>query len=73
WTKATVVMVITVILAVLGFFYWKNYYTPPPEEAVLIGEESTDLGSEIYREANNPIEGELPGNPLEGVYKNPFE
>ena len=65
-------MVIAVILAVAGFFYWKNYYTPPVEEAAET-EKSTDLGSELYREANNPIEGELPGNPLEGVYKNPFE
>ena len=70
--KALVVLAVAVILAVAGFFYWKNYYTPPAEE-IIETEKSTDLGSELYREANNPIEGELPGNPLEGVYKNPFE
>ncbi len=65
-------MAIAVILAVAGFFYWKSYYTPPPEEATQTAT-STDLGSEIYSEVNNPIQGELPDNPLEGVYKNPFE
>lgn len=65
-------MAIAVILAVAGFFYWKSYYTPLPAEEG--GEAaSTDLGSEIYGEVNNPIQGELPDNPLEGVYKNPFE
>ena len=71
--KALVVLVVAVILAVAGFFYWKYYYQLPPEEAVPVGEKSADLGSELYREANNPIEGEIPGNPLEGLYKNPFE
>ncbi len=70
--KALVVVVVAVILAVAGFFYWKTYYTPPVREEAP-AKKSADLGSEIYREANNPIEGELPGNPLEGVYKNPFE
>lgn len=70
--KALVVVVVAVILAVAGFFYWKNYYTPPMEEVAEI-EKSTDLGSELYRQATNPVEGELPTNPLEGVYKNPFE
>ena len=71
--KALAVLVVAVILAVAGFFYWRNYYTPPTKETVPAEGESTDLGSEIYRKANNPIEGELPTNPLEGVYKNPFE
>ena len=67
-------MAIAVILAVAGFFYWKNYYTPPPEEAAQTAT-STDLGTELYQKINNPISGQLPenANPLDGVYKNPFE
>ncbi len=70
--KVLVAIIVAVVLAVAGFFYWKNYYTPPAEE-VTETEESTDLGSELYRQATNPVEGQLPDNPLEGVYKNPFE
>ena len=66
-------MAIAVILAVAGFFYWKKYYTPPPQEAAETQASTTDLGSELYGQANNPIQGELPENPIEGVYKNPFE
>lgn len=71
--KALVAIVIAVILAIAGFFYWQNYYTPPPKEEPTTEATSTDLGSEIYSEVTNPVEGELPDNPLEDVYKNPFE
>lgn len=77
--KALIAVVVAVILAIAGFFYWKNYYTPPPAEEAAETEESADLGSEIYRQATNPVEGELPEtaaptpNPLENIYKNPFE
>lgn len=66
-------MVLAVILTVLGFLYWKSYYTSPPpvEETAEAG--GADLGTEIYQDVNNPLQGELPDNPLDGVYKNPFE
>ncbi len=76
--KALVVIVVAVILAVAGFFYWKNSYTPPAKEAAP-AEKNADLGSELYRQANNPVENKLPEtaapapNPLQNIYKNPFE
>lgn len=76
--RALVVIVIAVVLAIAGFFYWKNSYTPPAEESAT-AEESADLGSELYRQASNPVEDRLPGttapapNPLQNIYKNPFE
>ncbi len=38
-----------------------------------------DLGSNIYTQGKNPVQGKLPAtvspvtNPMEGVYKNPFK
>lgn len=69
---------VAVILTVAGFFYWKNYYAPPTEEAPT-AEQSTDLGSEVYRKATNPVSDKLPEttaptpNPLQNIYKNPFQ
>lgn len=71
-------MVVAVILAVAGFFYWKNYYKPPPPKETGTAEE-TSLGGEIYTQVTNPVSDKLPAttapvpNPLEGVYKNPFQ
>ncbi len=48
---------------------------PPPAAAVPEG----DLGSTIYSKTQNPIEDKLPDtvapvpNPLQNVYKNPFQ
>ena len=77
--KILIVVVVAVILAIAGFFYWKNYYTPPPPKETAGTEEDTALGSELYRQATNPVEGALPEsaapapNPLKNIYKNPFE
>ncbi len=77
--KALVVIVVAVILAVAGFFYWKTYYRPPVREGASVGATSTDLGSELYRQANNPLQGALPSstapapNPIKNLYKNPFQ
>lgn len=77
--KALIVVVVAVVLAIAGFFYWKNFYTPPPKEEAAPAEESADLGSELYRQVTNPVEGQLPEttapvpNPLQNIYKNPFE
>ncbi len=76
--KALVAIVVAVILAIVGVFYWKTYYKPPAKE-VAPAEKSADLGSEVYRKATNPVEGQLPEttapapNPLKNIYKNPFE
>ncbi|MBI3088843.1 MAG: hypothetical protein HYY99_01130 [Candidatus Colwellbacteria bacterium] len=75
--KALVAVIVAVVLAIAGFFYWKNYYKPPPKEQGETTEAS--LGGEIYTKATNPVAGELPEttapapNPLQNIYKNPFE
>lgn len=72
------------LLLLAGLFYWYQVaLKKPPQEAVQppAGASITtpDLGSELYEKSRNPIEGSLPEtlapvpNPLEGVYKNPFE
>lgn len=49
----------------------------PPPPAVL--PEANDLGAQLYNQAQDPIAGKLPDtiapvtNPLDGIYKNPFE
>lgn len=55
-------------------------YVPPAQPQQVQTETPKDsLGSEIYENASNPINNTLPKtvaptpNPIEGVYKNPFE
>lgn len=75
--RALVAIIVAVILAIAGFFYWKNYYQPPAKETTPA--EGTDLGSEVFRKTTNPVAGELPEttapapNPLQNIYKNPFQ
>lgn len=77
--KALVVVVVAVVLASAGFFYWKTSYKPPVREAAPTGVAGTDLGSELYRQATNPVSDKLPEttaptpNPLQNIYKNPFQ
>ena len=71
---------------ILGAVYWywqsQKIETPlppvvePPAAAAI---ENPDLGSGLLEKAQNPIKDQLPEtvapvpNPLEGLYKNPFE
>lgn len=52
----------------------------PPAESPAFGASaaSSSLGATIYEQANNPLQNKLPkavpvANPLQGVYKNPFQ
>ena len=55
--------------------------TVPGEGQPPVGEEiqNPDLGSEVFEKSANPLKNELPEtvapvpNPLENIYKNPFE
>ena len=62
-------------IAAGGFWYWsKNKQAPSSEEG-------SSLGSEIFDQTQNPIEGNVPDanpfkdqkNPLDSLYQNPFE
>lgn len=51
-------------------------YVPPPVTQV---NGTNDLGATLYQKSANPLSDKLPGtvapvaNPLQGVYKNPFQ
>ena len=66
-------IVIAVIIAAAGFWYWsKNKQAQ---------KETPTLGSEIFDRTQSPLEGQVPDtnpfkdqkNPLDVIYKNPFE
>ena len=72
---------IVAILLLGGFLFWFLTYgkekavpsvTPPAENT------TEELGSQLYKAVENPIEGEVPSanpavNPIEDLYANPFE
>jgi len=66
-----IAVVAALIIAAGGFWYWsKSKQTP-----------SSSLGSEIFDRTQSPLEGQVPDtnpfkdqkNPLDSIYKNPFE
>ena len=85
--KPIILIVVAVaILAVIAAMAWysgdrretpvpSSSSQPPAGSAIA----SPDLGSTIYEDAKNPIGDKLPEsaapvpNPIEGIYKNPFE
>lgn len=75
-----VVAAAVVIAAASFLYYWNFIRTPEIPPAPAAAELApTDLGSQIYEKAANPVAEKLPGtvapvpNPVEGVYQNPFE
>ena len=69
------IVVLVAAIAAGGFWYWsKNKQAPSSQEA-------PSLGSEIFDKTQNPLEGQVPDanpfkdqkNPLDTIYKNPFE
>lgn len=63
------------VVAVIGvvLFLRSRGVTIPFFSAPQAQEETTEgLGSALFEQANNPVKGELPGNPFEGE-TNPFE
>lgn len=82
--KSLVIGIAVVIL--IGVFYlWYSKSGSSSREisggATTIATSSAgkDLGTDLYEKANNPIAKKLPetatpvANPIEGMYKNPFE
>jgi len=70
---SAVIVVILVLAA--GFWYWSNSKQATPSE------EATSLGGQIFDRTQSPLEGQVPDtnpfkdqkNPLDTIYKNPFE
>ena len=79
--KERLIILVAVIVLAAGFAYW--YFALREQPAVFetpVGELEgpASLGAQIAEEAQNPIKGEVPTvapqvNPIEGLYKNPFE
>jgi len=85
-SKTKIVIVAAVVIVLLGAVLWYTQRggeapAPAPTTGGAPVEEAppADLGTELYEKAANPVSGKLPEtvspvpNPLEGVYKNPFE
>lgn len=83
-TRVLWIGVVVALLVVAGLVYW--LYTKPVAPPAPLAEPPAggalaqpDLGSDVYEKAANPVAGELPEtvaplpNPLEEIYKNPFE
>ncbi len=84
-TKETAIIIVAIVLIIAGLVAWQVYFrsrtslqkgTETPAGAPI---ENTDIGSQIYGQATNPVKNKLPesvapvSNPLKDVYKNPFE
>ena len=84
-SKSLIIIGVVIILLVaggVGFWYFRGgeipSLTPEPDGSP---EEAPTLGSEIFDKTQNPLEGQVPDtnpfkdqkNPLDTIYKNPFE
>ena len=66
-----IIIVALILVAGVGFWYWSKSKQAP----------SSSLGSEIFDKTQSPLEGQVPDtnpfkdqkNPLDSLYKNPFE
>ena len=81
--EKVVVAVAAIVIAALALYWFfvlqgREAVAPGPEAGLIPAEEAQGLGEQISEEVANPIEGELPAvapevNPIEDLYKNPFE
>lgn len=83
-SRNSLIFCVVIVLIIAGAAYWHLFLrkaATPESEAPqgLETPEQVDLGSTLYEQAQNPIENKLPStvspvpNPVEGIYKNPFE
>ncbi len=83
-SKTKILIAVAVLIVIAGGFYW--YFLSPKRTMPLPNiaqptapASQNDLGTELYEKVTNPITDKLPdtlspvSNPLEGIYKNPFE
>lgn len=81
-TKLIVIIVACIAAAALLYWYFSMRITPTPSSSGNLAAPATSapqtLGSAIYQGATNPIQDKIPDvnpvtNPVQGLYKNPFE
>ncbi|MBI4087631.1 MAG: hypothetical protein HY434_02260 [Candidatus Liptonbacteria bacterium] len=78
-SKRNLVVLIVVVAVVAGALYWyfvmnKGAFVAPEEAAPA----PQTLGGDIYEKSQNPIQDKVPtldpvANPVQGLYKNPFQ
>ncbi len=85
WTRVGIpVLALVVIVGFLVYQYYKSVrpsFAPETNTATESAQTTayTDIGTEAFEKAQNPIADTLPetaatiANPIEGIYKNPFE
>ena len=79
-----IVIAVVIIAAIAGILWYSRSVRPgvapqpPPPSVNNRGTNVSDLGSQIYNQAQNPVGGKIPDtatpptNPIKDVYKNPF-
>ncbi|MEK9180106.1 MAG: hypothetical protein AAB897_01705 [Patescibacteria group bacterium] len=79
--KERLIILIAVLILLAGFAYWffvLRGVSPVIETPVGEFDGPASLGAQLAEEAQNPLKNALPAvapdvNPIEGLYKNPFE
>ena len=77
YTPAMISVVIGALIIIAALVGWYLYSVKNTKSEIETSTQS-GIGSELFADVDNPVEGELPGietssNPLEEIYKNPFE
>lgn len=77
-----IVIVAAIVIAIgatIWYFGARRTKTPQQPNAGISNVSSSTLGGTLYEKTNNPIQNKLPNtvapmpNPLQNVYKNPFQ
>lgn len=83
-SKTKILIIAALLIVAVGFTVWYIRRGGTPVAPTTVGVPTpelppSDLGTELYEKATNPVADKLPEtvspvpNPLQGVYKNPFE
>lgn len=80
-TIAVIAAVALALLSVAAYYYSRQSPTPPPPSIAtpLPPPPAQSLGAELYEKAANPVAEQLPEtltpvpNPIEDLYRNPFQ
>ncbi len=84
-----IILLVIVVLVLVAVVWYLKFYQAPPKSLPIttpsaslnpaITSPTSTLGGQIYQQTQNPIQNKLPGtvapvpNPLQKVYKNPFD
>ncbi len=83
-SNRVLIIAVAALVVLAAGAYW--YFMPPaPSPSVgqdggsITSPQDADLGSSLYEKSSNPVQDKLPGsvapvtNPIEDIYKNPFQ